>query len=281
MDITKSSHMPSATSHLPEPQHGLEVATSHGHKVLYVIFAAMLLSTVTFWGLSFGKAKRDRIFHYLTGLITLFAAISYYSMAVGFGSVLVGNRGHGHAMREVMTARYYDWMLTTPLLLLDLGLFAGLSPMDLVTLIIFDVLMIATGYFASINVHMGPKIGFYAMSCVFMLMVFAYLFINGSATAKARGDKVKNAYWLLALFTIVLWCAYPIVWMFSEGLNVIHSDTEVYLYGILDVLAKPGFGALLLVFHGKIGEMETSLPGWFVEPQSSTGESYSILPSHE
>ena len=34
-----------------------------------------------------------------------------------------------------------------------------------------------------------------------MFVQFAYLFINGSATAKARGDKVKNAYWLLALFS--------------------------------------------------------------------------------
>jgi len=273
--------MPSATSHLPKPNNGLEVATSHGHKVLYVIFAAMLLSTVTFWGLSFSKAKRDRVFHYLTGLITLFAAISYYSMATGFGNVLVPNRGHGHAFREVMVARYADWAVTTPLLLIDLGLFAGLSPMDLVTLVVFDELMIATGYFASVTKNLGHQMGFYAMSCVFMLCVFGFLFVNGSATAKARGDKVKNAYWLLAAFTIVLWCAYPICFMFAEGLNVIHSDTEVYFYGILDVLAKPGFGALLLVFHSKIGEMETSLPGWFVEPQSSTGESYSILPQHE
>lgn len=37
--------------------------------------------------------------------------------------------------------------------------------------------------------------------------------------------------------------------MFSEGLNVIHSDTEVYLYGILDVLAKPVRPSVTLAVH--------------------------------
>jgi len=286
MDITKthSSHMPSMTSHLPTPNHGLETATQNGHNVLWVVFGAMLLSTLVFFGLSFRRAKRDRLFFYITGLVTMMAAISYYSMAIGFGSVLVPARGPKHVgvhnFREVLPARYYDWLGTTPLLLLDLAFFAGIAPMDMILLVIADVLMVVTGYFASITVGLGHRMGFYAMSCIFMLIVFGFLLVNGSSAAKARGDKVKNAYFILMMMTIVLWCAYPIVWMFSEGLNVIHSDTEIYLYTILDVLAKPGFGGLLLLFHARIEEMETSLPAWFVEP-SAGSESYSILPQHE
>lgn len=77
----------------------------------------MLVVTVGFWGFSFRKAKRDRVFFYITGLITLFAAISYYSMAIGLGNTLVPARGHGHAFREVMQPRYYDWLATTPVCL--------------------------------------------------------------------------------------------------------------------------------------------------------------------
>jgi len=79
------------TSHLPAPNHGLEVAGRTGHNVLWsalpyvgvdirfanfgackAIFAAMLLSTVLFWGVSLRKAKRDRAFYYITGLIVSF-----------------------------------------------------------------------------------------------------------------------------------------------------------------------------------------------------------------
>jgi bacteriorhodopsin len=38
----------------------------------------------------------------------------------------------------------------------------------------------------------------------------------------------------------------------SEGGNVIPSDSEAVFYGILDILAKPGFGALLLWGHRNI-----------------------------
>jgi len=282
MDITKthSSHMPSITSHLPDANRGLEVATNAGHNVLWVVFAAMLLSTAVFFGMSFRKAKRDRLFFYLTGLVTMFAAISYYSMAIGFGSTLIPARGHGHAFRETFPARYYDWMFTTPLLLLDLAFFAGLAPIDMFLVVIADILMVVTGYFASICPGLAHRMGFYVMSCVFMLIVFGILLVNGAAAAKARGDKVKNAYFILSIMTVVLWTAYPVAFMLSEGLNIIHSDTEIYFYTVLDVLAKPVFGALLLSFHGKIEEMETSLPAWFVEP-SAGSESYSILPQHE
>lgn len=62
-------------------------------------------------------------------------------MASGGSSVLIPARGK-YAYREVLTGRYYDWLFTTPLLLLDIALFAGLAPFDIVMLIVFDIGMI-------------------------------------------------------------------------------------------------------------------------------------------
>lgn len=45
---------------------------------------------------------------------------------------------------------------------------------------------------------------------------------------------------------------YPIAWGLCEGGNVISSDSEAVFYGLLDVLAKPVYGAILLVVHEKI-----------------------------
>jgi hypothetical protein len=42
---------------------------------------------------------------------------------------------------------------------------------------------------------------------------------------------------------------YPIAWGVCEGGNLISPDSEAVFYGILDFLAKPCFGALLIWGH--------------------------------
>jgi len=52
--------------------------------------------------------------------------------------------------------------------------------------------------------------------------------------------------------TSFLWFLYPIAWGICEGGNVISPDSEAVFYGILDLLAKPVFGALLIIGHRNI-----------------------------
>jgi len=275
---TSGAHNPAITSHLPEPNHGLESIHRYGHTVLWVIFAAMLFFAIAFGAASFRLPKKNRIYHYLCSLICLLAAVSYYVMASGHNGVLVPARGH-HAFRELLTARYYDWAVTTPLLLLDLGLFAGLSPMDIITVIVFDELMIVTGLLGAYHPFSSKKIGLYVMSCIFLLFIYGILFINGRTAARERSDKVAKAYLLLSGFTAILWAGYPVVWMLGEGLNYLTADKEVLLYAILDAAAKPGFSILLLVFHTQLEDFDAALPAWFTEAPGS--HSYSALPASD
>ncbi len=52
--------------------------------------------------------------------------------------------------------------------------------------------------------------------------------------------------------TTVLWIVYPIAWGVCEGGNLIAPDSEAVFYGVLDLLAKPVFGALLIFGHRNI-----------------------------
>lgn len=52
--------------------------------------------------------------------------------------------------------------------------------------------------------------------------------------------------------TTVLWIVYPIAWGVAEGGNIIAPDSEAVFYGILDLLAKPVFGAMLIFGHRNI-----------------------------
>ena len=107
--------------------------------------------------------------------------------------------------------------------------------------------------------------------------MFAFFFvaytvvIDGRSHAKALGADIHKTYVICGVWTIGLWTLYPIAWGVSEGGNIISSDSEAVFYGILDALAKPCFGALLLWGHRNIdlsrlglnirNPTDTGLPG--------------------
>ena len=70
--------------------------------------------------------------------------------------------------------------------------------------------------------------------------------------SRALGQDINKVFTICGCWTIGLWFLYPIAWGICEGANVIPSDSEAIFYGILDILAKPVFGALLLWGHRNI-----------------------------
>jgi bacteriorhodopsin len=65
----------------------------------------------------------------------------------------------------------------------------------------------------------------------------------------AIGSDVHKTYLICGVWTIFLWFLYPIAWGLCEGGNVISPDSEAVFYGVLDIMAKPVFGALLIWGH--------------------------------
>lgn len=130
--------------------------------------------------------------------------------------VIVNEHSHGiptthHTVfRELYFARYIDWFLTTPLLLLDLGLLAGMSGAHILMAIIADMIMILSGLFAAFGQERtGQKWGWYAVACIAYLLIIWHLALNGRTTAYAKNSKVGNFFVAIAAFTIIVWTAYP------------------------------------------------------------------------
>lgn len=75
----------------------------------------MTVATIAFIGTAWTKPRTDRIFHYITGGITMIAAISYFSMAsnLGWTPIAVQFRRSNHRVagvyREIFYVRYIDW----------------------------------------------------------------------------------------------------------------------------------------------------------------------------
>ncbi|KAE9370615.1 family A G protein-coupled receptor-like protein, partial [Stipitochalara longipes BDJ] len=231
--------------------------TTHGSDWYWAVTAVMALSTIIFMGLSFRVPRKNRIFHYITAAITLVASIAYFTMAsnLGYAAIPVefvrSNPKVAGLYREIFYVRYIDWFVTTPLLLLDLLLTAGLPWPTVVYTILMDEVMVITGLVGAL-VASSYKWGYFVFA-MFALFFIAYNVVYvGMQHAKFHGGPVRKVYMLCGVWTIFLWFIYPIAWGLCEGGNIISPDSEAVFYGVLDILAKPVFGAMLIFGHRNI-----------------------------
>jgi len=270
--------IPSIVPDRPEYQH---VHTS-GARTLWVVFVIMLIASAVFAGSSWRVPLSKRLYYVITTLTTIFASLSYFAMANGHGisyNHIKIRESHHHVpdtfhdvYRQVFWARYVDWSLTTPLLLIDLGLLAGLSGAHILMAVIADLVMILTGLFAAFGSEGTPqKWGWYTIACIAYLVVIWHLAVNGRVQAKAKGSKVGKFFVAIAGFTVIVWTLYPIVWGVADGARILSVDSEIIAYAVLDILAKVVFGAWLLLTHAKMPETGIDLGGFWSNGISSDG----------
>ncbi len=211
---------------------------------LWVGVAGMALGAAAFLAMSL-SAKNHRDHYVITFFVPLIAAASYLAMALGSGITTVGSR-------EVYYARYLDWVLTTPLLLLDLALlampFASRNRGTLIGgLIGADVFMIVTGLIATLSNNDTMRWTFYIVSCVALLAIYFLLFGQVRAEAASQSAESLTTFNSLSSILVVLWLFYPVAWLLgTEGLKLFGLDIEVAAFAIVDVIAKVGFGFILL-----------------------------------
>lgn len=170
-------------------------------------------------------------------------------MASGDGYSFVAVSGDLSLYRQVFWARYADWIVTTPLLLLDLAFLAGLDGAGIIISLVADISMILLGLFAAFSHHESQKWGYYTFSCIAYLTIVYQLVIPGRRKVALKGNSSAKLFASIGAFTLILWTLYPIVWGISDGAQKWSLDSEIVAYAILDVLAKPVFGFWLLIAH--------------------------------
>lgn len=145
----------------------------------------------------------------------------------------------------------YERAITTPLLLMDLLLTAGLPWPTVLYTILIDEIMVVTGLTGAL-VRSSYKWGYWTFG-MFALFFIAYvLVLEARSSANALGKDIGRTFLICGGWTTFLWFLYPIAWGLCEGGNVISPDSEAVFYGVLDLMAKPVFGALLLWGHKDI-----------------------------
>lgn len=197
----------------------------------------------------------DSIAHFLVPMI---AMTLYLLMALGYGSVTLPSG------RVFYYARYIDWSVTTPLLLLSLvsgavkghvrkrgALIAGL--------ILSDVYMIVTGLVAGWTDAPTLKWWFYILSCLSFIAIYALLW--GPFKVLSQSSPEGENYRKKAAALSLVWLGYPVVFLIGqEGLRLWSPLWDAVFFTSLDLIAKVAYGLWAVSLVQSTGPVSEDLP---------------------
>ena len=213
-----------------------------------IALAGLSILLFVFIGRSVEDPRAQLIF-VATLMVPLVSISSYVGLTSGLTiSFLEMPAGHALAGEEVLTmwGRYLTWALSTPMILLALGLLAGSNVTKLFTAIAADIGMCVTGLAAALTTSSYLlRWVWYAISCAFFAVVLYVLLVEWAEDAEVAGT--AEIFDTLKLLTVVLWLGYPVVWALgAEGFAVIDVAVTSWAYSGMDIVAKYLFAFLLL-----------------------------------
>lgn len=152
--------------------------------------------------------------------------------------------------------RYVDWILTVPLLLVEviavLALAKEVSSSLIRRLVVASSAMIILGYPGEISSSTGTKMTFFVLSMIPFIYILYVLFVELTKSLDRQPAGVAESVKSLRLLLMITWLVYPISYLipvFNGGAAETGSlfTYRQIGYTIADVLAKCVFG--LMVFH--------------------------------
>jgi bacteriorhodopsin len=223
--------------------------------------ASMMASTIFFW-LRLGSVnEKYKSAMTITGLVTFIAAYHYirifnsWTEAYEFGPAPDGIIGAptmtGKPFNDAY--RYMDWLLTVPLLLIEIIFCMNLSPAEITskswTLGVASGLMIILGYPGELIVEASSTRFFYWVAAMipFLYVVYTLLVGLNSAIASEGNPAVAAMLKQVCWATVISWCTYPVVYLFPMmGFEGPDAVVAIQLgYCVSDIISKCGVGFLI------------------------------------
>jgi len=236
------------------------------YNVLSFALASMMATTCYLWFRSFAVKAQYQSAVLISGLVTFIAAYHYIRIfnswveAYSYGAGTVVN-GTLDITAPTLTGvpfndayRYMDWLLTVPLLLIEILLVMKLTPEEYNskawTLGLGSALMIVSGYYGELVVtgDLTPRWLCWFVSMAFFLYIVYELLVGLSAATNSETDAtVKGKIQTAQLMTVISWCTYPVVYLFPMlGINAASAVVSIQIgYCASDIISKCGVGLLI------------------------------------
>jgi bacteriorhodopsin len=248
----------------------MESLTAGQFSLVYNAFsfgiATFAAATLFFW---FGRSQVSH--HYktaltITGLVTFIALYHYWrifnswSEAYGLVNGVVTRTGvaFNHAYR------YVDWLLTVPLLLIELILVMRLSQAETVSKSLMlggaAALMILLGYPGEVSGGIdSTRMIFGVLSMVPFLYIVFTLYSSLGEAIDRQPEAVRGLIRIARNLVVVSWFFYPIVYFlpFVVSMNGGTSEAVIQIgYTIADITAKAVFGLVIYSIAVRKSEVE-------------------------
>ncbi len=222
------------------------------YNILSFVIAAMGASTVFFFFSRDLVQRKYRLALYVSGLVTLIACYHYFRIFNSWEAAytLSGDvyKPSGVAFNDAY--RYVDWLLTVPLLLVELVAVLNL-PWEkakhlLITLVPAAFLMILLGYPGEIATDSTTRWTYFVLSMIPFLYILYVLYFKLGDSLQNQPPQVVSYVSLIRNLTLVAWSFYPIAYLFNEFRDTGFGLTAVQVgYSIADVVAKCGYGIII------------------------------------
>jgi sensory rhodopsin len=202
-------------------------------------------------------------YHNLVLLVGLIATAAYAAMTAGLGYVTV-------AGTTVYLPRYVQWILATPLIVVYLGLLAGISRRRIAALAVLDVAAMGAALAAALTTT-PVRYGAFVVGAALYVALLYYLRAGLEQAARKRfpaeaadreGGGQQRPPAVAALFrklrnlTVVSWTFYPVVWLLGPlGVGLLAPAAEILLTTYLDLIAKVAFGFIAVNSRAALAEL--------------------------
>jgi bacteriorhodopsin len=221
--------------------------------------AGMGIATIFFWLQLRNVSKNYQTAVIITGSVTCIATYHYLRMFNSWVDAFVVKSPSPGANYEVTLSgtpfndayRYVDWLLTVPLLLIELVLVMKLPKAETTRLSwqlgVASAMMIALGYPGEIQDDLTQRWFWWALAMLPFCFVVGTLLSGLDAATSKQPESVKGLVRTARYLTVISWLTYPFVYIIKNmGLKGAQATTyEQVGYSIADVVAKAVFGLVV------------------------------------
>jgi len=236
------------------------------YNVLSFSLASMMATTMYLWFRAFAVHDKFKSAVIISGLVTFIAAYHYYRI---FNSWVASyeysanavNGGEMQSEAPKLTGvpfndayRYMDWLLTVPLLLIEILLVMKLDEATYNrkawTLGLGSALMICSGYYGELYItgDLSMRWNCWYLSMLFFLYIVYELLVGLSAATNSETDAtIKGNIRLAQIMTVISWCTYPVVYLFPMlGISAAQAVVSIQIgYCVSDIISKCGVGLII------------------------------------
>jgi len=243
------------------------------YNVLSFALASMMATTVFLWFRATAVKDQYKSAVVISGLVTFIAAYHYIrifnSWVDAYEYKTVGGSPTLTGVPFNDAYRYMDWLLTVPLLLIEILLVMKLDAETFSskawTLGFGAALMIVSGYYGELVItgDLTPRwICWFVSMAFFLYIVYELLVGLGAATNSESDPAIQGKIRVAQVMTVISWCTYPVVYLFPMlGINAAEAVVSIQLgYCVSDIISKCGVGLVIYQISYAKSSKEGLLP---------------------